>query len=286
MRIAILHDTVPTGAPASTVEAAQLALRDLGHAPVRIHVTGALDEWSGRLAEAGAELVFNLCTGDAAPHITAIVEMLGLPLTGSGAETLFLTRRRDRVSAVLRAMSLEVSAWRPLVASAGGSIRARLPLRVLPAAAGAIGDDGAWGTVIEDEAALATLLASAPAPLLGQALGPGRHFSVGIVGERVLPISENERPGVAEDGAGAGSPFPAPTLIDAALAVAREAWRAVQGRGYGRIDMLAGGVDAVRILDVTANPALSPGAALTRMAAVNGWGYTDLLGRIVEAAEA
>lgn len=232
MRIAILHDS-PAAADvaegdATHVEAAHVALLDLGHAPIRIAAAAPLAEWTERILDADVDLVLNLCAHGDLPRITATAELLGLRLTGSGSETLFLTRRRDRVSAFLHAAGLPVAASPPLRYA--------------------------------------------------------HCFAIGIVGEDVLPIAERERPALQLSDAQRPPRFPPRRLLDAATEVAIQAWRAVEGAGYGKIDVQAAPPSDVAILGVRANPILAPGSTLTRMAAANGWGFTDLVARILDEA--
>ena len=124
MRIALLFDDVATRPEATldergvleALEAVDVALRDLVHTPVRVGVGGPLEQWVGELREADVDLVFNLCEGAYGasanePRVAAAVELLGLPLTGSSAETLALARRKDRVNALLAAADLPVPHW-------------------------------------------------------------------------------------------------------------------------------------------------------------------------------
>lgn len=269
MRIGILYDDVDdrreadsdTQGARETVEAVSLALRDLGHLPVRIPVAGAPDLWAGQLADASIELVFNLCggtggTSDVETKVAALVELLGLPMTGSGSETLALARRKDRVKAILQAADLAVPSWT--------AVQRGEPVK----------------------------------------LPPGRILQLGIVGERVLPLAEigfdtlpdGSRPvvgkGITQEAGLAGGPVlrltcPAPLdapTRDRAIELGLTTWRAVEGRGYGHVDLWTDGRGRLYVLDVTPNPDLSPAGGLTRMATADGWGYADLIGHIVEEA--
>ncbi len=317
MRVAVLHDDVLGRAEASpdemgvldAVAAVEGALRELGHAPVRVAVTASLSGWVSTLAVSGAELVFNLCEGvggDSAleVHAAGVVEMLGIRMTGNRAETLALARRKDRVNALLAAAGLPVPAWTSADRLNGWH---RFPAIVKPAA-----EDASVGitqdSIAADDAKLRSLVAgSAHRPLLVQEFLAGREFNVGIVGGTVLPISEivftplpgrsnggwplvsygaKWDEGSAEDRA--TTPH-CPAELDETTAgeareLARSAWSVVEGRGYGRIDLRADAAGRLHVLEVNPNPDLAPAAGLTRMAAAHGWGYVDLVRHIVEEA--
>ena len=61
-------------------------------------------------------------------------------------------------------------------------------------------------------------------------------------------------------------------------------WTAVDGVGYGRIDVRMDERGRAYVIDVNPNPDLSPGAGLARQAAAAGWSYPDLVARIVADA--
>jgi D-alanine-D-alanine ligase len=63
-----------------------------------------------------------------------------------------------------------------------------------------------------------------------------------------------------------------------------QAWEAVGGEGYGRVDFRFTEPDTLHVLEVNPNPDLAPSAGLARMAVAAGWAYSDLLGQIVSEA--
>ena len=69
-----------------------------------------------------------------------------------------------------------------------------------------------------------------------------------------------------------------------ARCLARDAWQAVDGRGYGRVDLRTDAADTLYVLEVNPNPDLAPAAGLARMAAAAGYDYTTLVDRIVREA--
>ncbi len=314
MRVAVLHDDVlarPGATPdelgvLEAVDAVCAALLDLGHTPVRVPVTARLEEWLSTLSAAHVDLAFNLCEGVGGASagevgVAAVIELLGLPMTGSGAETIALARRKDRVNALLAAAGVPVPTWAPAERLADWS---RFPAIVKPAA-----EDASVGitqaSVAGDELALRRAVAtSAHGPVLVQEFLSGREFNVGIVGERLLPLAEiefHELPGGGwplvsyrakwEEGSDEDRATvprcPAraePALVEEARALARAAWRLVDGRGYGRVDLRADAAGRLHVLEVNPNPDLSPAAGLTRMAAADGWSYTELIRQIVEEA--
>ena len=66
--------------------------------------------------------------------------------------------------------------------------------------------------------------------------------------------------------------------------LAEHVWAAVDGTGYGRIDVRVDGRGTTFVVDVNPNPDLGVRAGLARQAAAAGWSYLDLIARIVEDA--
>ena len=65
---------------------------------------------------------------------------------------------------------------------------------------------------------------------------------------------------------------------------ALRAFRAVGGRGYGRVDMRLDEADRPCVLEVNCNPCLDQGIGLARSAECAGISYAQLLQMIIRAA--
>lgn len=307
MRIAVTHDAgAPTGAPDAAgvmeaVDAVVVALGELGHAAFPVAIGRPLERVLPRLS--AVDTIFNLVEGldgrsEDEPRVAALQELAGRPLTGARSETLALARRKDRVNALLAASGLPVPEWTLADADTGARWRA-YPAIVKPA-----GEDGSVGiheaSVVADPWELRAALARLRGPALVQAFVGGRELNVGIVGDTVLPVSEIVFSGTRRvvsyaakwspgSDADRGTRPICPARISAVLhdrvaALAREAWRAVGGAGYGRVDLRTDEAGEPQILEVNPNPDLAPGAGLARMADAAGLGYCGLVERILEEA--
>jgi D-alanine-D-alanine ligase len=132
----------------------------------------------------------------------------------------------------------------------------------------------------------------------------GREVNVGIVAGDVLPLAEirfDDMPrgkwhivsyrskwdsGCDED---RGTTPHCPADLDGPLAktirrVALDAWRAVGGSGYGRVDLRVDAQGQPWILEVNANPDIAPDAGLARMAGIAGMDYAALIRRVCDEA--
>jgi D-alanine-D-alanine ligase len=308
VRVAVTHDAGAVAGPPDaagvleSVDAVVASLGRLGHAAFPVAVGRPLERVLSRLA--GVDVVFNLTEGldgqgEAEPRAAALQELTGRPVTGARSDTLALARRKDRVNALLTSRGVPVPAW-TLAGPETARVWTRFPAIVKPA-----GEDGSVGihesSVVDDAVELATALARTPEPALVQAFVGGRELNVAIVGEVVLPVSEIVFHGsqrIVSYGAkwSPGSPADldtrpvCPARISATLhaqvvELARTAWSAVGGTGYGRVDLRTDDAGVPHVLEVNPNPDLAPGAGLARMAGAAGWGYDGLIARILEESQ-
>src|SRR5437870_1781518 len=256
-----------------------------------------------------ADLVFNLCEGVRGvaqweDHVVGTLELAGIAYTGCGPWTTSACRRKAVANTLLERAGLPVPRW----TIAQGKIEDDFPLPAIvkPAAEDAsAGLDR--GSVVTDRRALRARVAAMTEQfdeVLVQEYVGGREFNVGFVGSRVLPIAEIDFSRMPEGAwpiltyAGkweTGSPDDlgsvpvCPASIPQKLAdklgrVAEAAWRVMQGKGYGRVDLRLDDQGRVRSLEGNPNPDLNDDAGLSRMARLDGWDYAELVRRIAEVA--
>jgi len=256
-----------------------------------------------------ADLVFNLCEGvhgksEWEEHVVGTLEFAGIPITGASLWTLAACRRKPIANALLQQAGLAIPRW----TVAQGKIEDDFPLPAIvkPAAEDAsAGLDR--GSVVSDRKCLRARVAAMTEQfdeVLVQEYIGGREFNVGFVGSRVLPIAEIDFSRMPEgawpiltyagkweigsaDDLGSVPVCPAgipQKLADRLVRVAELAWRTMQGKGYGRIDLRVDDQGRPWVLEVNPNPDLNDDAGLSRMAKVAGWDYAELVRRIAEVA--
>jgi len=311
VKIGILYDGASATAPdqliTGTMDAVAAELASEGNEIVRIHVH-ADAKWIEKLRRARVSLVFNLCEsidGVAAmePPVISVLELLGLPYSGSSSWTTSLCLRKHIVNGALERAGLPVPKF--AVVRRGGSI----PSVGFPAICKPAAEDASIG--VEQRSVVRTtrqLTERVSAMLerwdevLVQRYIEGREINVGILGDAVLPIAEIDfgrmpkgmwrivtyrskwETGSDED---IGSAPRCPARLPAAIAtqarkVAVAAWRLVGGSGYGRVDMRIDEQGRPWILEVNSNPDIAPDAGLARMARVAGIEYGALVRRVCE----
>jgi D-alanine-D-alanine ligase len=285
-----------------TVEGIEAALTPAGHDVIRlpVHPDG---QWIERVRKGRFDLVFNMCEGidgvsALEPSVIALLELMGIPYTGSSSYTTSLTLRKHVVNAVLESAGLPVPHFTTIR-------RGEKPRAVgFPAICKPAAEDGSVGiaqnSVVRTRRALADRLESMLTgwdEVLVQRYVQGREVNVGILGDTVLPISEIDFGGMPKglwhivsyrskwdtgsvEDLGAAPRCPArlkPALAAEIRRISMAAWRLVGGYGYGRVDVRIDAEGRPWILEVNANPDIAPDAGLAGMAEVAGLSYANLI---------
>ena len=315
MKIALLFDGLSALGKApelmllDSIEAVETALQEFATEVVRVPVTND-GRWVERIRKGKFDLVFNLCEGIDGEAVfesmvISVLELLGIPFTGSSSWTTALTLRKNLVNAMLDRAGLPVPRWAHIrkgddVTSVG-----------FPAICKPVAEDASVGieqrSVVRSMRALSSRVEAMLEgwdEVLVQRFIDGREVNVGIVGDEILPIAEIDfakmprgmwhivsyrskwETGSDED-LGAKPNCPADLTEDLAnelTVIARAAWNVVGGEGYGRADFRIDQSGRPWLLEVNANPDISPNAGLARMAGVVAMDYSALIRRICDLA--
>lgn len=229
-------------------------------------------------------------------HVQALLEMAGLAFTGAGSAQCSLAWDKRRTLRLLPGAGVRVGPWVAHRVADG-----QIPPRALDLLrAGPVVVKSATGTAHETlhlacgQGELKDALARSPegedvvvTPFL-----PGREFSVGVVGDVVLPVAEYEFDGAFLDyrakyrpgGAHHACPADIPPRLERRLR--DQALRAHRAMGFGptgysRSDFRCDRRGEPYCLEVNACPGLRRTSALAYTALGAGWSYPDLIGRIV-----
>jgi D-alanine-D-alanine ligase len=246
-------------------------------------------------------------------RLAALVRMMGYPLTGSPALALGLTRYKFMTASLLGGAGIPIPPHTAILETvrAVDQHKWQFPLIVQPSQEHAgIGLDR--NSVVYSKKALRDkvreIVRTYNQPALAQRFLPGREFNVGILGGdrlRVLPLAEvsyaelpSDIPPIMSYAAkwvetsteyqktSVVCPAPVePELAARISQVALRAFRAVGGRGYGRVDMRLDDAGEPRVLEVNCNPCLDEGMGLARAAEKAGISYPRLLQLIIRAAQ-
>jgi D-alanine-D-alanine ligase len=292
-------------------------LRRLGHTVTILPLADDLFAFQRRLRRVSPDVVFNLY--DDVVHgalydmrLAALVRMMGFPMTGCPALALGLTRYKFMAAGVLAGAGVPIPPCTAILETVGTVDRRRWEFPVIVQAGqehAGVGLDR--NSIVHSKKALRQkvreILRTYNQPALAQHFLPGREFNVGIVGGnrlRVLPLAEVDYSTLPSDIPPIMSyaakwietsteyqhttvicPAPVePELAQRIGQIALQAFRAVGGRGYGRIDMRLDEANQPYVLEVNCNPCLDEGMGIARSADAAGIPFPKLLELILRAA--
>jgi D-alanine-D-alanine ligase len=324
MKIGIAFDLkgdVPAGDPSepddfqeefdspATIEALAAVLRGLGHDVVLLGDGRSMLE---RVLAEAPDFVFNIAEGHGISRcrearVAAVLEMLGIPFTGSDPLTLAATLDKDCAKRLVAADGVAVPAG--VVVRPEDDLREVAEILKFPAIAKPAWEGSSKGirnrclvqTAADLEAVIRFLRSDHRQPILVEEFVQGDELTVGMVGNdppeivavmRVLPRQPVEHfvysLEIKRDFRRLVKYEVPPRLSAADTAAveraARTAWRALGCRDVSRIDFrLRQGVPY--FLEVNPLPGLNPESSdLVIMAELAGWTYPQLIERILAAA--
>ncbi len=291
-------------------------LRQLGHQIAVLGVDADLGAVVNGLCEQRPDLVFNLTEvfrGDRCQdrNLAALLELSGLPFTGTGATGLMLCRGKGLCKQLLNLHRLRVPAF--MVFPQGKPIRIpvglRYPMVIKPVDAD--GSDGiANASLVCTPAALTERVLLVHERWRQAAIAEeyieGRELYVSVLGNhrlRVLPPREiflgtgnGDGPQLATyrvkwdpeyqkkwnirfDFADVSAP-----LMRRLESVCKRVYRQLQLRDYGRIDLRVTPDERIVVLEVNPNPDIAYGEEVAESAERGGIAYPDLLQQILRLA--
>lgn len=295
-----------------TFEPVKSALRRTGHQVRYLSLSKGLPRVLGDLAKARPNVVFHLAEtfgGDTSgePRIAAMLELLGIPHTSAGSDTLLICRDKIKTKCILRACGIPTP---PYAVSVYGRMPNLLPPP--PWIAKPSMEDGSIGVpadaVTSNPLALRrrirNLHRQTGAPVLIESFVDGREFSVSVVGGKALPVSEidfsklpagcprvvsYESKWKPDTDYFRGTVTTCPAPISAAVQgqisrLGRKTLEVLGVRGYARVDLRMDLQGRLFVLEANPNPDLAPGAGLAKTAEAEGWDYDELISRILRAA--
>ncbi|HXF95859.1 MAG TPA: D-alanine--D-alanine ligase [Gemmatimonadales bacterium] len=245
----------------------------------------------------GADVVFPCLHGGRGEGGTlqAVLDVLGVPYTGSGALGSALALDKDLSKRLFRAAGVPVPAWfvtPPPVAPEDVTTALGWPVIVKPARQGSTVGLTLVKHAKDLDAAVA-LARQHDAEVLVEQFIPGREFTVGVLGDVPLPVGEiipkheifdyecKYTPGMTEE------LFPAP--IDTALArqlqeMALTAHRALKLGGYSRIDFRVNPEGDIFCLEANSLPGMTRLSLFPQAARAAGLEYGEMCERICALA--
>ncbi|HUY89244.1 MAG TPA: hypothetical protein VMV10_10955 [Pirellulales bacterium] len=300
------------------VEAVEAALAKTGHRSRRLPVGASPASLAAAFEAERADVVVNLCeglqgTGAGESQVAGLLELCGAAHTGAGSECLSLVRDKARTKWLLLGAGLPTAAFLRLspgeaLPASASALLDQGPLIVKPAC-----EDASLGigpaSVVSDLASLERQVEEVGrryGDALVEQFIAGREFNVGLIAlpePQALPLAEIDfrhraggwnlvtydakwTPDSADYG---GTPVTCPADASPELAaelvcVSLAAFRLTGCRDYSRVDFRVDERGRAFVLEVNANPDISPSAGLARAIGVSGLAYDEFIRRLVETA--
>jgi D-alanine-D-alanine ligase len=316
VKVLVLHSAVAPDAPPEELdtliaaEAVEAALAARGHAASRADYVKDRAGLEALLRGHAPDIVFNLVEGvdglgGLAPQAPRALRELGCRFTGVSAEAMDLTNDKPRTKALLRQAGLATPDWCVPPDWAGLDGRPWIVKAALEDASLGL-DDGC--VVTGRMAAVARAAACAAAhggDWFAEAFIAGREFNIALLPGRVLPMAEMRferwpegKPRIVgydakwrEDSAGwngtvrhFGVEQEEPELAIALKQACEKVWSLFGLTGFARVDFRVDENGLPLILEINANPCITPDAGFAAAAAEAGMNYGDVIEALVTAA--
>ncbi len=319
----VMHGAVdPTAAPDEQdvlVEVAAIAdaLTTLGYQPVTLPLTLDLDGARTVIERLKPAFVFNLVEaiggqGRLIHLATALLDSIAVPYTGCRTEAMFLTSHKPLAKRMMAQAGIETPPWIDPDRLGGARPSFAGPYIVKSVWEHAsIGLDGE--SIVVDPRRLGELARKRRRTLGGEwfaeAYIDGREFNVSVIagprGPEVLPPAEmrfidfpSDKPRIVDYSAKWDEQSfeyrntvrsfdlePGDDPLVARIAErARACWRLFGLSGYARVDFRVDASGTPFVLEINANPCISPDSGLVAAAARAGHGQAELVARIIADA--
>jgi D-alanine-D-alanine ligase len=290
------------------VEAVETSLGELGHDAVRQPFIRDLATFSLRLRRERVAAVFNLCESvEENPHLighpAAVLELLDIPFTGSTAGPLMVTTNKLHAKRILQGADIRTPAAYLYQGERNIQLKSlRFPVILKPQYEDAsIGID--QDSVVDEQGRLMQALQrlyGLHGPILIEEYIVGREFNISLFGfptPEVMPLAEIDFSGFPADlhrivGYRAKwepdsleytetrrfFPDNLPWHFASQMAsVALECFHLFGLRDYGRVDLRLDADNTINVLEINANPCLSPDAGFPAAVAECGKSYTGMI---------
>jgi D-alanine-D-alanine ligase len=297
------------------IGAIEESLREGGYSPYVLSVDHFSRDLVQTIYRISPKFIFNLCEEinrkcELEMCVAGLLELMGIPYTGSGPFALGLALNKFHVKQILRSANLPAA--KGYLHAPGQKVRCRLQLPVIVKP---VHEDGSLGintdSVCYDLAHLDRQVAYVHDVYKEDALVEeyldGREFNVSIIGERepkVLAISEIDFSGMPDGephivsyrakwdeespmfiGTQPICPADIPKRLESRIRdIAVRSYKTIGCRDYGRVDMRLNARGSIHVLEVNPNPDISPRAGFARAARSAGFSYSEIVLRITQFA--
>lgn len=276
-----------------TGAAVAAALQNRGY---EVTTVDAMSDLAGQLLRLKPEVAFIALHGRWGEDgtVQGLLELLGIPYTGSGVLASALAMDKALTKVVLRAAGIPTPDFQRLDPTVTNcTVELEPPLVIKPNREGST----VGVTIVRRPEQLAAALAEAfthGPDALAEAFVAGREVTVGILDGEPLPVVEIVPDGGFYDYTAKYTPgrtrylCPAPLDPEQTARVTRTAVaanRAVGCSGASRVDLIVDPAGTPWVLEINTIPGMTPTSLLPKAAAAAGIGFDELVERIVRSAQ-
>jgi D-alanine-D-alanine ligase len=319
MKAAVLYNDVVPGAAEDDLDvlvqrdAVMAALKKLGYDPESVPVTLDLQQAVVTLKKIQPYFVFNLVESIAAVgrfiyFAPALLEHLGIPFTGASSDSLYLTTNKVLTKERLKFAGLPTPAW--------SACYEQLPQAIPPYIIKPVWEDASVGldeqALIYKREAFAAVFKQRMEKYgesFAEAYIDGREFNLSVLdsdtGPQALPPAEirfedypEGKPRLVDYKAKWDSdsfeymhtirhfdfPDADRSLLVRLEDTALQCWRIFHLSGYARVDFRVDYANNIWILEVNANPCISPDSGFVAASGRAGLSFKTVIARIVDSA--
>ncbi|GHV07481.1 D-alanine--D-alanine ligase A [Clostridia bacterium] len=239
-----------------------------------------------------ADFVFNVCHGGNGENgrIQAVFDCFGIKYSGSGYLGSAIAMNKAVTKQILVSAAVPTAEYE--VFAKGDTLEIDMPFPVVVKAQSEGSSVGIYVAHNNDEfVSVCGQAFEFDDVIIVEKFISGKEFSVGIVGETVLPVIEIRHSGEMWDYTSkytkgqAEEICPAPISSELNEVLKREALRAYKAlrlSGYARIDFLSDSDDNIYCLEANTIPGMTPTSLLPQEAAAIGWSYADLCEEMIK----
>ena len=295
------------------VASVEKSLKSLGYSSKRIPFTRDVDAFLAAFREEHIDMVFNLCeTVDENPlfsgHAAAVLELLGVPFTGSPSSALTCTTDKTMTKRILKACGIRTPKYliydgRPHFNPGCLAFPVIVKPRFEDASIG-IDQESVFGSEVTLKEALGSFHERFGSLLVEEYID-GREFNVSLFGyptADVMPVAEIDFSAFGDDvhhivgyrakwdetspeyhNAVRRFPVDIPSPLQESLEkIARECFHIFILRDYARVDIRTDRRNRPYVLEINSNPCISPDAGFIVSLAHAGINYTEMVQHFVE----
>jgi D-alanine-D-alanine ligase len=320
LTVAVLHNQVGTDSTRDEldvivqVNAVIQSLSELGYDPVVVPLSLNFEATANRLKSINPEFVFNLVesvdgSGRLIYFAPALLDKMGYIYTGSCTNTLYLTTNKPLAKSWMHWHNIATPAWTLINRSSRAEPDFKPPYILKPVWEDAsVGLDAA--SVFDSRDRLHKHIRKNQeknGEWFAEAYIPGREFNISILansdGAEILPVAEIEfvdypadRPKIVDYRAKWETEsfeyqhtvrsFDFSAVDELLLAdlrmITRQCWNIFNLHGYARVDFRVDEQGKAWVLEINANPCISPDSGFAAAAERAGLEYTTVIKRIIE----